>query len=148
MIVKETKNLDDIKAILCNTAIYDTITDDNCPLVEDFEPPVTDDYLYVGGYIDGKIVDLMVYHKYSDGNKCHVQVLPDYRKEHAKKFGEQSLLFRGTLPLYAEIPDLYNNVLAFALLNGFKVIEVKENNHIKNGKKYHVNVLEYKPWDS
>ena len=56
--------------------------------------------------------------------------------------------FRGTLPLYAEIPDLYKNVLDFALLNDFKVINTKENDYIKNGKTYNVNVLEYTKWDS
>ena len=70
-------------------------------------------------------------------------VLPEYRKEYAKKFGEQSLLFKGTLPLYAEIPDLYKNVLDFALINNFKVIDVKENDYIKNGQTYNVNVLEF-----
>ena len=148
MILKETTNIDDIKAVLCNPAIYDTITGDNCPLIEDFEPPVTDAYLYVGGYVKGEIIAVMVYHKYLDGNECHVQVLPEYRKEHAIKFGEQSLLFRGTLPLYAEIPGLYKNVLAFALMNNFKVIEVRENDYIKNGKTYNVNVLRYTEWDS
>ena len=143
MIVKETTNLDDIKAVLCNPAIYDTIIDDNCPLVEDFEPPIDDDHLYVGGYVKGEIIALMVYHKYLDGNECHVQVLPEYRKKYAIKFGEQSLLFRGTLPLYAEIPDLYQNVLDFALLNNFKVINVKQNDYIKTGKTYNVNVLEF-----
>lgn len=143
MIVKETTDLDDIKALLCDPDIYDTITDDNSGLAQDFEPPVNDEYLYIGGYVNGKIVALMVYHKYLDGNKCHVQVLPEYRKEYALKFGEQSLLFKGTLPLYAEIPDLYKNVLDFALLNNFKVIDTKENDYIKNGKAYDVNVLEF-----
>ena len=129
--------------MLCNAVIYDTITGDDCPLVEDFEPPVNDDYLYIGGYVEDKIIALMVYHKYLDGNKCHVQVLPEYRKEHAKTFGEQVLLFKGTLPLYAEIPGLYKNVLNFALMNGFNVIDVKENDYIKNGETYNVNVLEY-----
>jgi hypothetical protein len=143
LILKETTDLNEIKAVLCNPAIYDTITDDNSPLIEDFEPPINDNYLYVGGYIKGEIAALMVYHKYLDGNKCHVQVLPEYRKEYAINFGEQSLLFKGTLPLYAEIPDLYKNVLAFALLNSFKVKSVKENDYIKNGKTYNVNVLEF-----
>lgn len=143
MIIKETADLDDVKAILCNPAIYDTISDDNDPAIESFEPPITDEYLYVGGYVKGEIVALMVYHKYLDGNKCHVQVLPEFRKSHAKEFGEQSLLFRGTRPLYAEIPDLYQNVLAFAKLNGFNVIDNKDDGYIKNGVKYPINILRY-----
>ena len=144
MIVKETINIDDIKAILCNAAIYDTIGSDKAPLVEDFEPPVNNDYLYVGGYVKGEIIALMVYHKYLDGLECHVQVLPEHRKEHAINFGEQSLLFRGNSPLYAEIPDLYKNVLDYALMNNFEVIDVRESDYIKRGKTYNVNVLKYK----
>jgi hypothetical protein len=137
-------NADDIKAVLCNPTIYDTITDDSSPNIEDFEPPINDSYLYIGGYVDNKIIGLMVYHEYLDGNKCHVQVLPEYRKEHAKEFGEQSLQHCGTRPLYAEIPDLYKNVLDFALLNYFKVIERKDTGFIKNGVAHTINVLRYK----
>ena len=144
MIVTATTNSTDIKAVLCNPAIYDTITDDNCPNIEDFEPPINNKYLYVGGYVDNEIIGLMVYHEYLDGNKCHVQVLPEHRKEHAKQFGEQSLQYRGTRPLYAEIPDLYKNVLDFAILNDFKVIKRIDNGFIKNGVNYTVNVLRYK----
>lgn len=144
MIVKETTDLHEIKTIICNPAIYDTIASDKAPSLDDFEIPIDDEHLYVGGYVKGEIIALMVYHKHLDGNECHVQVLPDYRKEYAKRFGEQSLNFRGTLPLYAEIPDLYKNVLSFALINGFEVINVRENDYIKNGKRYNTNVLRYK----
>ncbi len=143
MIIKESFNIDDIKEVLCHPEIYETISGDDCPKLEEFEPPMIDDYTYIVGYVKGEPIGVMIYHKYRDGNECHVQVLPQHRKEHAIKFGEQALEFRGTLSLYAEIPDLYKNVLAFALLNNFKVIEVKENDYIKNGKLYNVNVLRY-----
>jgi hypothetical protein len=143
LIIKETTNIDDIKAVLCNAAIYDTISDDNDPAIEEFEPPINDEYLYIGGYVKGEIMALMVYHNYLDGNKCHVQVLPEFRKEHALKFGEQSLMFRGTRPLYAEIPDLYQNVLDFAKLNDFDVIDKIDDGYIKNGVEYPTNVLRY-----
>lgn len=143
MIVKETTNVDDIRAVLCNLDIYDTISDDNDPELERFKPPVNNEYLYVGGYVNGEIIAIMVYHRYLDGNKCHVQVLPEFRKKHAKEFGEQSLRFSGTRPLYAEIPDLYQNVLEFAKLNSFEVIDRKDDGYIKNGVKYSINVLRY-----
>ncbi len=144
MIVTPTSNLQDIKAVLCNPDIYATIADDSSPDIKDFEPPISNKYLYVGGYVNNEIIGLMIYHEYLDGNKCHVQVLPKHRKEHAKDFGEQSLYHRGTRPLYAEIPDLYKNVLDFALLNGFKVIKRIDNGFIKNGVKHTINVLRYK----
>ena len=143
MIVKETTDINDIKTVLCHPEIYDSISDDNDPEVENFEPPVNDSYLYVGGYVKGEIIALMVYHSYMNGKECHVNVLPEFRKEYAEQFGEQSLIFRGTLPLYAEIPDLYKNVLHFAKLNNFKVIGVKDDGYIKNGIKYPINVLRY-----
>ena len=142
MIIEECHNIDDIKAVLCHPEVYDTIASDECPKLEDFEPPMTDKYMYIVGYVKGSPIGVMIYHRYRDGNKCHVQVLPEYRKEYAIKFGQQSLTFRGTVPLYAEIPDLYKNVLDFALLNNFKVIDVKKDDYIKNGETYNVNVLE------
>ena len=144
MIVKQTTNIAEIKAVLCNPAIYDTIDDDDSPKIEDYEPPINENYKYIGGYVNSQVVAIMIYHKYLDGNECHVQVLPDFRKEYARKFGEQSLEFRGTRPLYAEIPDLYRNVLDFALLNNFKVIGIRKNDFMKNGKTYDIKVLRYK----
>ena len=143
MIVKQTTDRAEIKAILCHPVIYDTITADNCPNVEDFKPPINGDYKYIGGYVNSKIIGLMVYHKYLDGQECHVQVLPDFRKEYAIKFGEQSLEFRGTRPLYAEIPTLYKNVLDFALINNFEIIDTIKSGFVKNGKTYDINVLRY-----
>ena len=144
MIIKESFNAEDIKEVLCHPDIYDTISSDDCPKVEDFKLPMTDEYSYIVGYVKGAPIGVMIYHKYRDGNTCHVQVLPEYRKEYAAKFGEQSLEFRGTLPLYAEIPDLYKNVLDFALSNGFSVINKIDDGYIKNGVKYLVNVLKFR----
>lgn len=144
MIVKQTNNIGEIKAVLCHPDICDKISNKG----DSLEPPITKDYKYIGGYVNSKIVGVMIYHKYLDGNECHVQVLPEYRKEYALNFGEQSLEFRGTRPLYAEIPDLYKNVLDFALINNFKVIEVRKNDFIKDGKTYNVNVLRYDEWAS
>ena len=143
MIVKKTTNADDIKAVLCQGAIYECITDDECPPAEEFEPPTDQDYLYVGGYVNGEIIAIMVYHEYMDGNECHIQVLPEHRKQYAKDFAEQALLFRGTLPLYAEIPDLYKNVLNFACSFGFEVISKRDNDYVKNGVYYNMNILRY-----
>ena len=123
--------------------IYETITDDNSISARYFNAPITDDYLYVGGFVKGEIVGIMVYHAYRDGNKCHVQVLPEYRNKYARLFGEQSLMFRGTQPLYAEIPSLYQNVLDFALTFGFEVIDKKISDYIKNGQNYDTYILRF-----
>lgn len=144
LLAKETTSLEDIKTVLCHPEIYDCITDDNSPDVSEFEPPINDDYLYIGGYAKGEIIALMVYHRYLDGNECHVQVLPEHRKEYAKDFGEQSLVFRGTRPLYAKIPEMYKNVLEFAICFGFEIIDKHKNSFIKNGISYDDNILRFK----
>jgi hypothetical protein len=144
LITRETKDLEEIKLVLCNPVIYDAISDDDSPSLEDYETPINDDYLYIGAYVDNKIIGLMVYHKFLNGNKCHIQVLPDFREKYAKDIGEQVLTFRGHSPLYAEIPDLYPNVLRFALHNKFKVVGIRKNDYKKHGKTYDIKVLEYK----
>ncbi len=143
MIVKETTNIDDIKAVLCHPAIYGCISSDDSPDSSEFEPPITDEYLYVGGYVNGEIVSIMVYHDFRDGTELHIQVLPEHRSRYALEFGERALLFRGNKPLYAVIPDTYNNVLEYAKSFGFDVIERNKSKQTKNGKYFIDNVLKY-----
>ncbi len=141
MIVKETVNREDIEAILLHPEIYDTIADDSCPSAENFKAPIDCDHKYIGGYLEGEIIAVMVYHKYLEGNKCHIQVLPKFREDYAVYFGQQSLLFRGNDTLYAEIPSLYENVLAFAKRFGFELLETKSNVYVKNKQSYDTNVM-------
>lgn len=144
MIVKETVDRELIDTVLKCPAIYETITSDNCPNASDMEFPINQNYKYIGGFVNGEIVALMVYHSYKGGNECHVQVLPKFRKQYAKEFGEKSLLFKGNLPLYAEIPELYENVIAFAKLNNFEVIGKHKDNYVKGGIEHPVCILKYK----
>jgi hypothetical protein len=143
MIIKETNNREDIESILKHPIIFDCINDDNSCDIDNFTPPISDSYRYVGGYVKGVIIALMVYHDTEHETECHVQVLPEYRKEYALEFGEQSLNFRGTRPLIAEIPDLYRNVLAFAESQGFEVYD-RKGDFVKNGVSYPINYLRYR----
>lgn len=140
MIVKETVNEQDISSILRHPAIYETTADDTCQAVNEFKIPF-EGYRYIGGYVNSEIMALMVYHAYRDGNECHVHVLPEYRKEYALNFGEQSLLYRGTQQLYAEIPSNCKNVLDFAINFDFKVIGIADDKFIKDGVSYDMNIL-------
>jgi hypothetical protein len=142
LVVKETIDEGEIRAILCNPAIYDTIASDECPAINELEIPF-DNHRYIGGVVNGEIIALMVYHTYKDGNKCHVQVLPEHRKEYAQKFGEQSLMFRGTQPLYAEIASLYQNVLDFALTFGFETVDKNIADYKKNGLLYDTYIMRF-----
>ena len=145
MIVKETKNRADIHKLIKNPVIYDLISDDNSPCSAVFMAPITKGFRYIAGLVNGEIIGLLVYHDYKDGEKCHIQVLPEFRKEYANDFGKQSLEFRDKkTPLYAEIPRCYPNVLSYAKRQGFEVIAEQEREYNKNGNKYPIDELIYK----
>ena len=144
MIVKETTNIDDIKAILSNTDIYDRISSDKGDKLTLDTLPVNDDYRYIAGYVDNKIFGLCIYCKKKDITIVHFQVLPDYRRKHAKKFAVKSLDFRGTSPLFAVTPNCYKPVINFALNIGFEIYGVHDELFTKNGKSYQQTITRLK----
>lgn len=134
MKVIETKDLEDIKKVLCHPEIYRCISDDYCPESSEFEPPLS--ARYIAGYVDGDIIGLMIYHNMKEGLKCHIQVLPEYRKEYAREFAEMVLV--KDVDVYSEIPACYPNVIRFAKSFGFKEIGTIKDSHLKNGVNYDV----------
>ena len=123
MILKKTTDIDDIKAVLCNPDIYDTITDSKTNEFDDFESLLSAGCYFIGGYVKGKIIALACYHGFKDGNKYHPCVIPKYRNKYADEFVEQSLSIKGTRPLYVEIPNKYPHVIRFAKKHGFYLTE-------------------------
>ena len=143
MIVKETKNADEIKSVLLHKDIFPCISSDDGCKSDTFEPPLTDQYKYIAGYVDGEIIALMVYDIRNDIEMCHIQVLPKHRKNYAIEFAEQALTFKSTLPLHAQIPSYYKNVLNFAKLNDFVVTGEDEEVYLKDGVEYPIFNLRY-----
>lgn len=143
LLVNETKNIDTIHAVLKHPEIFDSISCDDTPCAKHFLAPINKDYRYIVGIEDGEIIGLMVYHKYRDGEECHIQVLPEHRIKYAKDFAEQALEFQSTQNLYAEIPDNYQNVLKFAESFGFTVINKEDQGYKKNGESHLINILRY-----
>jgi len=144
MIVKEITPRQ-AKDILCRPEIYDTISDDDSPPANEFTPP--DDCQYIGGFAGGELVAVMIYHKFRDGEKLHIQVLEEHRMNHAMEFGKLGLdvgKAKGR-PIYADIPDAYPNVLKFAQSFGFDVIERISNAVKKNGIMSDTSILKLKP---
>lgn len=121
------------KAVLCHPEIYDLISGDDSPSAEEFEPP--GDCEYIGGFVNGELMAVMVYHEFRDGVKLHIQVLPGYRESYAIEFGESGLSMGidKDVPIYADIPDMYSNVLRYAKSFGFEVIETINDAFKKNG---------------
>lgn len=127
--VRPTLNKDEIKTIIFNDAIWPNIADPETKK-EYFDFNFKDDF-FVGGYVDGKIIALMVYHDFRDGLKCHIQVLPQFRDLFAVEFGNRSLTFRDkSKMLYCEIDDKFKNVIKFAKSFGFKDFEKNGSSNI------------------
>jgi len=141
--VKETRNISEIKKVLCHPDIYERSKDDYCPESRYFEPPEW--ATYIGGYLDDDIIGLMVYHTEDDGLKCHFQVLPEHRI-HAIQFARMALNFgeAKNASIYVEIPGCYPEVIFFAKGVNFKESGVIEKIHKKNGKFYNVTRLRRK----
>ena len=138
LIVRETKDHEEIKQVLCHPVIYDCISDDNCPTADKFEPP--ESAQYIAGYVDNDIIGLMIYHRVTEGLKCHIQVLPEYRKLYSRKFAQMALKFgeAKNATIFSEVPTLYPNVIEFAKEFGFKQIGNIRDSYTKKGMVYDV----------
>lgn len=92
--------------------------------LEEFEPPM-DGYVYLVGYDKLDAIGLFIIHDSELGSKCHVQVIPEMRKQHAVEFGEKVIQWvwdnTDINKLTALIPSNLTNVISFAKLRGFKV---------------------------
>jgi len=102
-------------------------------IIEEFEP-ILENHLYLVGYDKLDIIGIFQIHDSEYGKQCHVQVMPEHRKQHAAEFGEKVLQWTWNNTdintLTALIPNHFTNVIAFAELNGFEVIGSKDDNAI------------------
>ncbi len=141
--MQEIKNTDEIKKVLCHPEIYDLINDDNSPDVENCNIPLTSDIEYIGGFVEGDIIGIMIYHTTNKGVELHIQVLPEYRKEYAREFARMALKFgeAKNAYIYSEIPICYPNVISFAKEFGFTESGSIKDNYVKNGIKHDVIIM-------
>lgn len=118
-----------VKRLMTSEGVWDNI----CAIGQDkdkFEPPL--DWQYIMGTVDGEAVGLGIIHKTKSGfNKCHVQVLPEHRKEHGLKFGLDGMKFIWATndfdSMVASISSKFPNVRKFAELMGFEYVQTKKN---------------------
>jgi hypothetical protein len=135
MIFERTADKDLIKRILTTDGIWEMITDHGMKK-EDYEPD--ESWLYVVGKVEEKEIGIVLVHATPDGfNKCHVQIVPEYRKEHSKEFGIKGMewLWGNTdyEKLVATIPEIYPNVVRYALNQGFKLMGKMKRGYENNG---------------
>ncbi|MES0329154.1 MAG: hypothetical protein ABUK06_02585 [Dehalococcoidales bacterium] len=142
--IEETHDMCEIMAVLKHPVIYDTITSDSCPSLDDFDFDVTYQE-FLAGKVNGEIMALMIFYPDSPGWYCHVQVVPEYRC-HAMDFGKKGLKWffetHKEDVLWAEIPEKYPNVAKFAKKHGFEKDKTLDGLYIKDGIPY--NQIRYK----
>jgi hypothetical protein len=93
--------------------------------IEEFEP-IMDGYIYLVGHDNIGIVGLFIIHESEYGHQCHVQVIPERRKDMALEFGQEVIdwVWKNTdiNKLIALIPKKFPNVKKFAENQGFSDI--------------------------
>lgn len=134
MIVEQVFDKDRIAKVLKDPEIFDRIAEDGI-LSSDYQIP--DDAIYV---MNEDSTALMIYHHHNSVTlECHVQVLKDYR-DIAMDFGKSALQWAWdntkASKIVAQIPEIYPDVLKFALKNGFEIEGINESSYIKNGELY------------
>jgi len=146
MIIREVNDPELIKEVLCHPEIYGCIACDNSMPAEEFHPPITEGVQYVAGFEKNAIIGLMIYHDVGGEVKCHIQVLPEFRKEHAKKFARMALNHgkAKNASIYAEIPVCYPNVLSFSKSFGFYEAGTIKDSYQKDGENHDVTIVRLK----
>lgn len=130
--------MDLVKRILTTEGIWEMIGG-HLHKIEDYQPD--DSWLYILGAVDGEPVGLVLIHDTTDGyNQVHVQIIPEYREQHSKEFGDKGMqwIWDNTDHdiLVALIPSLYPNVKKYAELQGFELFKTLENSYEKDDTIY------------
>lgn len=137
--ILEVRNLAEVKAILTDEEIYDRIADDDCPSREEYEFVDPFHAEYIGGYLDGKLIGLVIHH---DG-EIHVNILKDYRKQFKSELLRGALQRINRAKVWAEIPSLFPSIIQFAKDEGFREDRVIKGGFQKHGKTYDTHILVY-----
>jgi RimJ/RimL family protein N-acetyltransferase len=77
------------------------------------------------GYDKLNIIGLFIIHESEYGYQCHVQVVPERRKQYSAEFGEKVIDWTWNNTdinkLMALIPNKFKNVISFAEKQGFEI---------------------------
>ena len=122
----------DARIVLNHPEIYKTVAEDDGQIV------MPEEYWYLCGYVP-ELMGCFILHKQGKVTvECHVQVLPEFRRDYADEFGHKAIewVWQNTdaLKLVAQIPFLYPNVKDFALKMGFEIEGINEASYMKRGK--------------
>lgn len=138
MIIRETRDIAEIKNVLCDPEIYARISDDFSPSIDSFEPVPPSDYVYY--LTDENNIGLVFLH-WHNGTMLegHIQVLEDHRHlAHEFAVGVLDWIWNNTQAkkILAVIPEIYPDVIGFTKKMGFEQEGEIKGSYQKNGVLY------------
>lgn len=139
MIITRCYDVDIVRSILTHPDIYDRISEDGAPSAESYQPNM-DSATFLVGVVDAMPIGVFIVHQINGVTwECHLQVLPEHRKNHASEFLTRCIDLvsnAGVKKIVAQIPYLYPNVKDFALRHGFHIEGVNRKSYLKHGQLY------------
>lgn len=129
MIITQSVDYELIRQIMTEPQIWQEICGIYGGIIEEFHP-IVDGYIYLIGYDKLDIIGLFIIHPQDSDFMCHVQVLPEKRKEYSLEFGKKVIQWTwdntDINKLIALIPENFKNVISFAELQGFHITGKKD----------------------
>ena len=119
MIVKEIFDLKEVEKIMFDPEIYDRIK-----ISEDKPKLPTENVRYIGGFLQGELIGVIVYYRRKRYTTCHIQVLKAHRAALAVKFGRMALKLSETNVLFTNIPKRFPDVIRFVKFFKFKQVAI------------------------
>ena len=138
MKIRISDDAEEIRGILTHPDIYAVISSDLAPPAQHYIVDMNEKVFLVG-YVDEKPIGVMIFYPCGDvACWCHIQVLPEYRKEHAFAFGKMAVQWAwdslAIAKLVAQIPAIYPNVIRFAEMHDFEIEGINKRSYLKDGQ--------------
>lgn len=142
--VRRTYDIELILALLFHDDIWPTASEDTSEQGDNVPDPIKNIYLSL--HAGGKVIGFVYAHsKYYKLIQCHINILPEYRREWSKAAGaaiiEWILCNTEHDQIYTEVPAIYSNVRRYLESFGFECIGTIKACYTKNQHLNDVNIL-------
>lgn len=135
VIIERTHDSELVKRVCFDPAVWETIAEDGISQ-DEFEPDMNECWLTVD---DGQLIGLYNLHPINSVTlQIHPMILPQFRGSLAYESGKQVLkwIVENTdyQKVFCFIPEIYRNVILFAMRCGLAKEGKNRRSHVKNGK--------------
>jgi len=104
--------------------MFDPEIYDRIKISEDKPELPVENVRYIGGYLQGELIGVIVYYRRKKYTTCHIQVLKAHRAALAVKFGRMALKLSKTNVLFTNIPKRFTDVIRFVQYFNFKQVAI------------------------